>query len=418
MFRSVKFALAALLIAAPLQGQTVRDAFLRLYTFGQCGQPLCLDVDNQHGDHYNPGFVAAGSDLLGFVQNAIGLAVGSVPFTAAASGVSYSFEGGVPVATTVSAGPIFADRAETLGRGRFLFGANVSGMSFSELRGQPIDQLMLRFTHDNVGDAALGTPAFERDYIEIVTNLDLNLYVTTVYAALGVSDRIDIGVAVPLVRSSLTGTSRAEFVYWVQDSPHYFGSGSNRSSTASASAEQTAFGIGDIAARVKVFVANGLGLIGDVRFATGSSDDFLGSGATTARLMAVASARMGSFSPHLNGGVLLSNADWQNNRLLSTAGFDQLLGEQVTLAFDLVGSFQLGTNQLGLPEPVVFTAPDIHVLPLTDVPDEADHFLDASIGAKIAAGGGFRIVTNVLVPINSGGLRPGVLWTAGLEKTF
>ena len=52
------------------------------------------------------------------------------------------------------------------------------------------------------------------------------------------------------------------------------------------------------------------------------------------------------------------------------------------------------------------------------MPDEADHFIDASIGAKIAAGNDFRIVANVLVPINSGGLRPGVLWTAGLEKTF
>lgn len=426
MIRSLKLALVALLFAAPLHAQSLREAFLRLYTFGECGQPLCLDVDadSRHGDHYNPGFVSAGADLLGFVQNAIGQAVGNVPFTAAASGVTYSFQGGAPVATAVSAGPIFADRAETLGRGRFLVGLNVTGMTFSEFRGESLDDLLLRFTHQNVGDPALGSPAFERDYIEVATNLDLSLLVTTVYGTIGLTDRIDVGVAVPLVRSSLSGTSRAAFQYYQQPSPHYFGGAASQQPTATASAEQSAFGLGDVAARIKIFLASGegfgLGLLGDVRLPTGDEDDFLGAGETTARIQALASARMGTFSPHINGGVFLTGAESQNNRLLTTVGFDQLLGEQITFAADLVGSFQLGANQLGLPDPVVFTAPDAQpsVLPLTAIPDEADHFIDASIGAKVAAGNDFRIVANVLIPINSGGVRPGVLWTAGLEKTF
>lgn len=428
MKRSLMSAFTALLVALPAQGQTLRESFLDLYTFGQCGQPLCLDVDadpeRRHGDHYNPGFVAAGADLLGFVQNAIGQAVGNVPFTAAASGVTYSFEGGAPVATAVSAGPIFADRAETLGRGRFLLGANVTGMTFSELRGEPLDDLLLRFTHQNVGDPALGSPTFERDYIEIATNLDLSLLVTTAYATYGVSDRIDIGVAVPLVSARLSGTSRAAFQYYQQPSPHYFGSGTNPQATATAEAEQSAFGLGDIAARIKVYLTSstqyGFGIVGDVRLPTGDEENFLGSGATTARLQAVASAHYGNFSPHINGGMLLTSAETQNNRVLTTIGFDQLVGDQITLAADIVTSLQLGANQLGLPDPVVFTAPDPTPaeLPLSGIPDQADHFVDASIGAKIAAGRDFRIVTNILIPINSGGMRPNVLWTAGLEKTF
>ena len=34
--------------------------------------------------------------------------------------------------------------------------------------------------------------------------------------------------------------------------------------------------------------------------------------------------------------VLLTGAETQNNRLLTTVGFDQLLGEQITFAADLV----------------------------------------------------------------------------------
>lgn len=422
--RALRYAVFALAFAVPLQAQTLRETFRGLFTFGECGEPLCLDVNAAvHGDHFNPSVTQGEDNLLGFLTNAIGLSVGSIPFTAAASGVTYSFEGGVPVATTVSAGPIFADRAETLGRGRFLIGANVTGISFSEVRGEPMDNLILRFPHQNVGDAALGNPTFERDYIEVTTNLNLSLLVTTIYATYGISDRIDLGVALPLVRASLEGRSQALFNQWDEaSSPHFFGTDANRQVVANATAEGSAFGIGDVAARLKIYLATGpsagLGLVTDVRLATGSEEDFLGSGATTVRALAVGSARYGNFSPHLNAGVLVSNADWQSNRVLATVGFDQLVGQQVTFAGDLVGSFQMGENKLVLPEPVIYTAPSPAELLLTDIPDESDNFLDASIGAKILAGSDFRIVTNLLVPLTAGGVRPSVLWTVGLERTF
>jgi hypothetical protein len=418
--------LLALFFATPLQAQDLRATFNRLYTFGECGTPLCLDLPGIHGDHYNPGIVESGGNLLLFVENAIGLAVGNVPFTAATSGVSFQFEGGAPVATTVSAGPIFADRAETLGRGRLLFGANLTGLSFSKIRGEPLDEMVLRFVHENVEDAALGNPTFERDYIEVETNLDLSLLITTLYATYGVNDRIDIGIAIPLVRASLSGSSQASFVYYggatAQTSPHYFGTPESRTATAGSTAEGSAFGIGDIAGRLKFFLASGpdygIGLLADVRVATGNEDDFLGSGATTLRLLGVTSGRMGSFSPHLNGGVLINGAEGQTHRALATVGFDQLLGQQITLAADLVGSFQLGESELGLPEPVVFTAPEVNRLDLSDIPDKSDHFMDASVGLKVDAGSNFRVLANVLVPLTNSGLRPSVAWTVGLEKTF
>jgi hypothetical protein len=409
------------LCTVPAHGQSLSDRFNQLFTFGDCGRPLCLDVNaTVHGEHYNPSIVQGEDDLLAFITNSIGLTVSQIPFAAATGGVTYSFESGVPVASSVSAGPIFADRAETLGRGQLLFGANVTGASFSQIRGVSLDDLLLRFTHEDVDPSpSLGDPVFERDYIEVTTNLDLSLLVTSIFAAYGVSDRVDIGIALPIVRSSMTGRSQAIIQQYSATTPHSFGTPSNPMQTAQASTEGSATGLGDIAARVKAHVYQGptvgLALIGDLRLATGRSEDFLGSGATSIRIFGAASARYEAFSPHVNAGFQYTSADWATTRVLGTAGFDYLLGEQVTLAAELMTNLEVGESKLTLPEPVVFTTPDVVQLPLTDIPDRNDNFVDAAIGAKIQAGTQLRLVTNIVVPLAKAGLRPGVTWTVGFE---
>ena len=75
-----------------------------------------------------------------------------------------------------------------------------------------------------------------------------------------------------------------------------------------------------------------------MRLPTGDEDDFLGAGATVIRGLGIVSARYGDFSPHFNGGVLITDAQYQNNRLLGTAGFDHFMTDAVTLAVDLVGT--------------------------------------------------------------------------------
>ena len=415
--------LSAVLLAAPAQAQSLRDHFSELFTFGQCGRPLCLSVDtiSGHGAHFVPDVVQGENNLLGFITGAIGLSVSNIPFTAATSGVTYSFEQGVPVATAVSPGPIFAERAETLGRGRFLVGANVSGIRFDNVRGVPLDDLVLHFTHQNVGDAALGNPTFERDVLTVTTDLDLSLVVSSIFASFGVTDNLDIGVAVPIIRASLAGSSVAEVDPYDSPTPHTF---DGQHMTATASTQASATGIGDIAARLKLNLRQtpslAFGLLADARFPTGREEDFLGSGATTVRVLGIASGRAGSFSPHANAGFLYTSAADQNNRLLATVGFDQLLSPIATLAVDLVASFETAESRLVLPAPVVYTAPDPQpfVLELTRIPDRKDDFVDASFGVKLSPGGDNRVVTNVLFPLVKAGVRPGVMWTLGLERTF
>ncbi|KPJ93079.1 MAG: hypothetical protein AMS18_06075 [Gemmatimonas sp. SG8_17] len=74
---------------------------------------------------------------------------------------------------STSAGPIFAERAGTLGRGRIFLGANVSGVNFTTIGGTPTDRIVLNFVHQDVDpEGSLGDPVRENDIIRLFMDLD------------------------------------------------------------------------------------------------------------------------------------------------------------------------------------------------------------------------------------------------------
>jgi len=420
-FTAALFILAV--ASAPAAGQSLKDEFGYLFTFGTCGEPLCLDVNAAvHGEHFNPGITQGQHNLLAFVEGSIATSLGNLPFTAASGGVTFRFDNGVPVATSVSAGPIYGERAQTLGRGRFLFGANLTGISMDNIRGKPLSDLNLTFTHQNVGDPALGNPDFERDIIEVKLDMQFTLLVTSAYASYGLTDNLDFGVLVPFVRASLSGNSKAQVVPFDRPTPHQFGTQSNPSDFASSNVDATATGIGDIALRLKANLyqgpSMGFGAIADVRLPTGSEEDFLGSGATSVRVLGVLSGRSGNFSPHANAGFAYRSGTNQSNSMLATIGFDHLLSDKVSIAADVISDLEMGTSKLVLPAPVVFTAPTVTTVDLTDIPDRKDNFVNASFGMKAQLPGDIRGVANILFPLTNAGLSPKFLWMFGFERTF
>src|SRR5206468_11837492 len=145
--------LFALLLAAaqPLAGQSLREQIRTdLYTFGTCGQPLCLaGALTGHGSHFIPATQSAAGDILDLLGNSLAASVSNTPVGSTSSGVTYQFVGGLPVKTAPSGGPIFGERSQTLGRGRFFVGANVSAMHFERLRGVRMDDIEFNFTHEN-----------------------------------------------------------------------------------------------------------------------------------------------------------------------------------------------------------------------------------------------------------------------------
>ncbi|MCZ6858277.1 MAG: hypothetical protein O7F70_09775, partial [Gemmatimonadetes bacterium] len=77
-----------------------------------------------------------------------------------------------------------------------------------------------------------------------------------------------------------------------------------------------------------------------------------------------------------------------------------------------------GDSKVTIPDPLTIDEPFRRLIEPTSVPDMRDDIINASLGFKFTTTSGLTIVTNSIWPLNSGGLRPDVLWTAGLEYSF
>jgi hypothetical protein len=202
-----------------LYAQSLSQRFRELFTFGSCGQPLCLEVGGEHGLHFIPSVTQGEHDLLAFLTGSVANTLASLPFVSATSGVTFRIVNGQAVATSLSAGAIFAERAQTLGRGRLLSGVNVNQLEMRKLRGVRTRDLVFRFAHQNVGGAAMGDPVFENDIIEVGARFDLNLLVTSIYASYGVHDNIDVGILIPVVNVGVDGISEARVLTFATPTP-------------------------------------------------------------------------------------------------------------------------------------------------------------------------------------------------------
>jgi hypothetical protein len=440
-------ALAALVLAgvpSASSAQSLRDRISNLFVFGAGQEPLFLagsgDPNNPaalqaHGEHFIPASSAENSALISLIGDALGSSIANIPIGSTSGSESFHFVGGVPVRTSTSAGPIFAERAQTLGSGRVLVGASRTGFRFATLRGVDLRNIQLTFTHENVdfpgcdavfaGDCTrYGVPAFENDVIDFRLSMDLDVRVTSMYVTYGVTDRFDVGLVLPIVQADFRGESTAQIQpFGGTTVAHYFsGTQANPGLLGTRQSLGSAAGLGDVTVRAKVNLRDApnasVAVLADGRFPTGSEEDLLGSGKFSGRALAIINSRLGDFSPHVNVGYLYHAGSMRNDAVLGTIGFDQRLSERFTLAADLVSELQVGDSKLNLPGDVTFEAPFRRSLDPTNIPDIRDDIVNGSFGVKIAPARSLVFVLNTLFPLNRGGMRPNLVYTGGVEYAF
>src|SRR2546421_3143270 len=442
MRRYVWSLVSLMLAAAPLRAQGLREKISELFIFTAGKDPLFLggtfgsdSATALHADHFVPAANADNGSLISFISLAISQNVANLPVSATSGGSTFRFEAGVPGPTSGSPGAVFGERATTLGRGRVFVGANVNRLHFETLRGVSLKDVQMTFTHENVTGpqcdsivgascTPYGVPTHENDMIALRLALDIDMTVTSFFLSFGLLDRVDIGVVLPIVSTSLRGTSNAQIIpFGGTTAQHFFGgTPANPQLSTSRFVDGSATGIGDIAARVKVSVTQTerttFAVLGDVRFPTGSEDDLLGSGHVAARGLGILSARFGAFSPHANLGYLFRSGDLQNDAVLATVGFDHRMAPWATMAVDLVSELQVGESKQRLPGPVTYDLPFRRTIDVPHLPNDRDDLINGSFGFKFTTRAGVTLVANTLFPLNRGGARPHVLWAAGLEYNF
>lgn len=427
----------------PAAAQSLTDLVSELFVFGQCGVPLCFDPEfeetgnfqTEHGRHYLGDVVPRNDALILSFHEGIGSVVGSLPPTAMAGGRIWSNG-----ERSASFGPVFAERAETLGMGRFFLGLQATAFQVTNFSGVPADNLVLNFFHEDSDvalgpDPGLGLPFFERDVLQVRTNLDLDYTVATAVLSAGLTSFLDVGFAVPVVRTSLRGTANAQILSLGNALAHRFdGTAEAPVLQASNSVSGSATGIGDVSARMKINLTGGttvgrapppvgMALLADVTFPTGQEEDLLGLGEGRGRALAILSLNQGWFSPHLNAGYLLRegnlrDSNFDRDAVLGTVGFDAHASDAVTVGADLITRWELADAEHPMPGPVTFVGRPALTVESSSIPDAARHFIDLAVGLKYMLGKDMILVTNALLPVRAAGLRPHVLWTLGLQGTF
>ena len=413
-----------------------------------------------HLPHFNGAFQGFSTPL----GEAIGSELTMLPLASPASGFTTTFDEttGLPTRTQQSFGPIFAERAETTGKGKFFFALTYQYFTFDSLDGMNLGNVPAVFTHDGGSPTAA---TFKSDFI--TTNNSIQLYVNqaTAFATYGVARRVDVSVAIPMLQVRLTGNSFAA-IHWTNPATaqdpsseaHIFQVNGIDSQTKGFRNAGSASGIGDVTFRVKGAVYQGehgsVAFAADLRLPTGDAENFLGSGAYGIKPFLIASLRKGRWSPHVNAGYQFNgnsllagnfpgyqglNAQESEippvaptkahlpNDVFYTAGADVGATRNLTLCFDFLGQSVLSGTMItpGIPYATSTIKPEIpsSVLPAspyatTSVRTGNFNVLMGSAGLKTKVGANLLLTANVLFQMNNQGLRAKAVPMFGLSYTF
>jgi hypothetical protein len=386
-----------------------------------------------HAAHFNSAFQ---SDFR-LVNIALATQLASIPLPSPASGFTYRFDEatGTFVRSTQSFGPILTDRGETIGRGRVAFGFSYQAFTFDHLDGVPLVQVPAVFRHDNF---ELGGGRLDVIGTENVISASVNQFTGAV--TYGITDRIDVALAVPIVNTRLSlisnatvhrvGTGTNNTIHYFRDDAAIGGYGS----THQYFAEGSATGLGDMLVRFKGTLmreatrAFAAGI--DIRMPTGDEQNLLGAGAAGVRPFAAFSASMGRFAPHANlwyqwngesvlgGDVALGQEGGLPDNFSYAVGTDFGVTNQFSVIFDVIGqrvldSPRLFTRTLSLTGPGgSVTLPDIFL-------ESSSYWVaNAALGFKANVATRLLIEFNLKFAMTEGGLTDRVTPLVGLEWAF
>ncbi len=387
-----------------------------------------LPGEQPHSAHFNSDFQ---SNFSQFGTALVGQLV-TVPLPSPASGFTYQLDPstGVFQRSTKSFGPILAERADTIGASHTSLGFAFQRFTFDTIEDLDLNLVPAVFTHDNA--QLLGG---RQDVVTTVNSIKAKVSQYTTFFTIGVTDRFDVSVAVPIIATDLHVVSEATIRRLGTTNPltHFFrldngDIGDRRFFTASGSAS----GIGDLTVRLKSAIkrtaSTGLAVGLDVRVPTGDEMELLGSGAAGLQPFAIWSATYQKVSPHVNAGyqwngssVLAGNpatgesADFPD-QVTYVAGADVGVNTRLTLAFDVLGRYVIDAKRL--------TAHDFHALDgkstFPNIAFQNDSFgeLNGAFGVKANVFGRLLVNMNLLFSLDAHGLRDKVTPLIGFDYSF
>jgi hypothetical protein len=387
-----------------------------------------LPGEQSHSAHFNNDFQ---SNFGRFGTALVGQFV-TVPLPSPAAGFTYRLDPstGVFQRTTQSFGPILAERFETVGARRVSFGFASQRFSFDTVEGVSLGQVPGVFTHDNA--QLLGG---RQDVVTTVNSIQATVSQFTAFLTVGVTDRFDVSLAMPIVSNHLKVVSDATIQRLGTTNPltHFFRQSDGEiGNTRTFTAVGDASGLGDLTIRLKATTSSGrrggIAIGVDTRLPTGDEMNLLGTGAVGIQPFVILSTSVLRVSPHLNASyqwngssVLAGNpatgttADFPDT-VVYTAGADVAANDRLTLAFDVLGRYLINAERISLQD---FHALDgKSVFPNIGFSQGSFNTLSGSMGFKLNVFGRLLIDANLLFALDNHGVRDKVTPLIGFEYAF
>jgi hypothetical protein len=314
------------------------------------------------------------------------------PNVSSAAGFTFSWIGGAPVASELY-GPLFGERATTNGREKLSATLNFQQLDWATYDDQEIRLSDLGLDWGDLDPEGL-VPS---DPYRGVCNLNIRSRVLVLALNYGLTDNLDISAGIPLVSTTVSGTSRFDPAAGVSV-------GNLPPQAFAASGEAT--GIGDIGVSLKYGVIDDgpftLALKGGVALGTGSADKMTGTGQTVLSGLAAAAWESGPVSVHGQLGYSASTGDADEAIPLGINVFDEV-------------SYVLGLDYAAIPERLTLGT-EVVARHLIDTPGFDASSLTASTDSInvyfISVGGKVRVVERLLltsyllIPAGNQGLLP------------
>jgi hypothetical protein len=498
-FSTIRLAAVAVVLAMPMFPQTtpvsvssVSGLTTVLPPASACsGKPgLACAIPNLYGPYGlvlpNPThaahFLSTFQSDFTALDTAIATQLTLLPLASPASGFTYKYDpatGGLQQVKE-SFGPVLTERGETIGRHKIFFGATFQRFRFNKLDNVPLHNFPAVFSHqEGTGKSPTGATVdepFETQFISTQNSIDLKVNQFTLFGTFGITDRIDVSVAVPLLQIGFNVTSNATiertlgteplgfvhgtFVPCCSSGPpfaHFFDPNNPATSITHTfsnglppsqitdnlygdPSKNNAAGIGDVVFRLKGTVYRDerfrLALLTDFRAPTGDEKNFLGSGAVGIKPSLAMSIRTGRLTPHVNAGYQWNGSSSLAGNILDgtksklpafaffSVGTDIGLGRRLTFAADYLGQELINAPRIETGAPYTVTSGYSLASGQTSFPTissagkQTYNQSNAAFGFKYNVFDKLIVSGNLLVSLNDGGLRQRVAPLIGLSYSF
>ena len=356
----------------------------------------------------------------------------SIPLVSASSPFRYAFDPRTNVFERLPgiSGQVYLESAETLERGRFNLSTSYEYVSFAEVDGADLDDLVSTETLPLVPQAL---------NLRLIQDLRLTLNVHQVAIALtyGLTDAAEVNLTVPLLHSrfAVSGAVTAQLV------ARTTGDVAAERTTPAPDSSMSATGVGDLVVRGKyrLWEADGvpIGLGLALRLPSGNEDDFQGTGDVGVIPSLFVSTLPRKLTPgitlagRVNAGVDIDASQVDRSEARWGLGLDFGFADRAAVAVGILGRNAFSDTIEGSPVSclpggvITFEDPCIQALVgqaelgLLGVSTGRPDFFDLSVGGRVVVWDD-RLVffANVLVPLNDDGFRARAIPLAGLEALF